>query len=205
MQFFFYLNPMERGCVYTFSCIDLSIRIPLGSFFPFSFFFLPLLNFHLPQLWFNLGLFSYIRRCGLVFFRLLGRVSEMWFAPLIIFWRLVYRLSRTTPTFPNCIFSPSFCLNNNKEFNLANVLFWGFQFCFFFLFPFVVLSSSTCFFFPHLFPPSAFLFQWASLFFLLLLLLLPFCMDFVGRLAYRKRQVLCIREEEGNKARHQEL
>ena len=145
---------MERGCVYTFSCIDLSIGIPLGSFFSF---FLPLLNFHLPQLWFNLGLFSYIRRCGLVFFRLLGRVSEMWFAPLIIFWRLVYRLSRTTPTFPNCIFSPSFCLNNNKEFNLANVLFWwGFQFRFFFsLLPFVVLSSSTCFFSP-LFPPFCF-------------------------------------------------
>ena len=196
---------MERGCVYTFSWCDLSIRVPLGSFFSF---FLSLLNFHLPQLWFNLGLFSYIRRCGLVFFRLLGRVSEMWFAPLIIFWRLVYRLSQTTATFSNCIFSPSFCLNNNKEFNLANVLFWwGFQFRFFFF------SSSfrrPFIFYLLLFPPISplLLFYFNGLlFYFLLLLLLPFCMDFVGRLACRKRKVLCIREEEdrGNKARHQEL
>ena len=177
---------MERGCVYTFSWCDLSIRIPLGSFFSF---FLSLLNFHLPQLWFNLGLFSYIRRCGLVFFRLLGRVSEMWFAPLIIFWRLVYRLSQTTATFSNCIFSPSFCLNNNKEFNLANVLFWwGFQFRFFFLF---FLSSSFHLLlasFPPYFPPSAFLFQWASLLFLVVV---------VGAILYGLCRTTCVSKEKG--------
>lgn len=34
-------------------------------------------------------------------------------------------LSHETMTFPNCFLFPSFCLDNNKEFNLANVLFGG--------------------------------------------------------------------------------
>ena len=133
------------------------------------------------------------------FRRSLGRVYEMWFAPLIIFWRLVYRLSQSTTTFTNCIFSPSFCLNNNKEFNLANVLFWGFQF----FFPFYFLSPSSF----HLLlasfsiSPSAFISM--GFFFLCCC-----CCHFVWTLSddlrvERKRQALCIRKKRktGNKAR----